>query len=221
MQHKRAVNVSEKQERRTAILNAAMELFLASSFDAVTMQAVADKAGIAKGTSYLYFRSKEEVFLALLNEEVARWLKVLRDGLAGMPAESAPAAELARSFGACAAASVQNMPGFTRLVALVHAILEQNLTPAVALSYKRRLRMRFLTAGLQIETALPFLKGGQGAELLLTIYALLIGLQGLAEPPAAVAQAMQEGDLGLFRVDLANSLGIAVERLALGMAEQG
>jgi AcrR family transcriptional regulator len=185
------------------------------------MQAVADLAGIAKGTTYLYFHTKEEVFLALLSEEVAGWIKALRAGLAGMPAETAPVEELAHAFAASVKASVQDQTGFTRLVTLAHAILEQNLTPAAALSYKRRLRMRFLAAGLQIEAALPFLKSGEGSELLLTIYALLIGLQGFAEPSAAVEQALGEGELGLFRVDLGEALSAAVERLVMGMAARG
>jgi AcrR family transcriptional regulator len=218
MQHQRAINESEKQERRGAILASAMQLFMAASFDAVNMQAVADQAGIAKGTTYLYFRSKEELFLALLSEELAKWLKALRDELNRMLDENQPVDELITAFTAGVAASLQDQKGLMRLIPLVQAILEQNIPAATALSFKRRLRMRFMAAGLQVETVLPFLRQGQGAELLLMIYMLLIGLQGMADPAPAVAQALQEPELGLFRVDLLPTLSIFLTRYLTGMA---
>jgi len=218
MQHKRAIDEKEKLERRAAILSAAMQLFMASSFDAVSMQSVADAAGIAKGTTYLYFKTKEELFLALLNEELAAWLKQLRTSLGGMDDLPAPLNDTIEDFAVRVASSVDRQSGLLRLIPLVHAILEQNIDPAAALSYKRRLRMRFMTAGLQIEDVLAFLKPGQGAQLLLTIYSFLIGMQGMAEPAPAVAQALQDADLSLFRIELAPTLTSLLIHLLTGIA---
>lgn len=52
-------------ERRTEILDAALSLFSDKGFNETTMEAVALKAGVAKGTIYLYFKTKEHVLLAL------------------------------------------------------------------------------------------------------------------------------------------------------------
>ena len=218
MQHKRAINDKEKLERRGVILAAAMQLFMASSFSAVNMQAVADKAGIAKGTTYLYFKTKEELFLALLAEELAGWLKTLRGQLNELSDSTLPLNDAIEDFSVRVANSFAKHPGMARLIPLVHAILEQNIDPAAALSYKRRLRMRFMTAGLQIEDVLSFLKAGQGAELLLTIYSLLVGLQGMAEPAPSVVQALQESDLGLFRIEMTPKLTSLLIQILTGMA---
>jgi len=50
------------EPRAAAILGAARKVFARQGFGAATIDAVAKAAGIAKGTVYLYFRSKEELY---------------------------------------------------------------------------------------------------------------------------------------------------------------
>lgn len=52
-------------ERRREILDAATHLFRERGFDVATVQAIAAKAGVAAGTVYLYFPSKEAILVAL------------------------------------------------------------------------------------------------------------------------------------------------------------
>lgn len=52
--------------RREAILNAALDEFSARGFEAARLDDVARRAGIAKGTIYLYFRDKESLFQELI-----------------------------------------------------------------------------------------------------------------------------------------------------------
>jgi AcrR family transcriptional regulator len=55
-----------KAERREAILAAALEEFSTSGFAATRLDDVARRAGVAKGTIYLYFRDKETLFQELV-----------------------------------------------------------------------------------------------------------------------------------------------------------
>ena len=57
----------QKEARRIAIIDAALEEFTAQGFTATKLDDVAERAGIGKGTIYLYFDSKESLF-----EEVVR-----------------------------------------------------------------------------------------------------------------------------------------------------
>jgi AcrR family transcriptional regulator len=52
-------------ERHQQIVDASARLFQISGYEAVTMQDIADKIGIAKPTLYHYFRSKDEILLAI------------------------------------------------------------------------------------------------------------------------------------------------------------
>jgi AcrR family transcriptional regulator len=55
-------------ERRNAILSAALEEFSAHGFEAARLDDMAKRAGVAKGTIYLYFADKETLF-----QELIRW----------------------------------------------------------------------------------------------------------------------------------------------------
>ncbi len=58
-------------DRRGAIVAAAEKIFHAHGYAATTMEAVAAAAGVAKGSLYNYFRSKQELFTQLFTETIA------------------------------------------------------------------------------------------------------------------------------------------------------
>jgi AcrR family transcriptional regulator len=55
--------------KRRQIIDGARRLFLAQGFDAASMNAIAHEAGVSKGTLYVYFKSKEELFEAIVEEQ--------------------------------------------------------------------------------------------------------------------------------------------------------
>jgi AcrR family transcriptional regulator len=55
--------------KRRQIMDGARRLFLAQGFDAASMNAIARAAGVSKGTLYVYFKSKEELFGAIVEEQ--------------------------------------------------------------------------------------------------------------------------------------------------------
>ncbi len=57
---------ARRTERREAILAAALDEFSARGFAATRLDDVAQRAGVAKGTIYLYFRDKESLFQELV-----------------------------------------------------------------------------------------------------------------------------------------------------------
>src|SRR5499433_809274 len=63
-----APEASEGPKRRQ-IVTGARRVFLAQGFDAASMGAIAREAGVSKGTLYVYFKSKEELFETIVEEE--------------------------------------------------------------------------------------------------------------------------------------------------------
>jgi AcrR family transcriptional regulator len=62
-------------DRCGAILRAAWQMMCRYGFAKTTVEEIAAEAGIAKGTVYLYFRSKEEILIALVSETNRRVLE--------------------------------------------------------------------------------------------------------------------------------------------------
>src|SRR5690349_10794849 len=57
-------------ERPAHILSAALEAFVENGFAATRLDDIAERAGVSKGTLYLYFESKEALFKAVVRENV-------------------------------------------------------------------------------------------------------------------------------------------------------
>ena len=68
---KPATNRAERAaERRGAIIEAAMDEFIARGFAATRLDDVAKRAGVAKGTIYLHFKDKEALFEELIRTAI-------------------------------------------------------------------------------------------------------------------------------------------------------
>jgi AcrR family transcriptional regulator len=81
----RAARTQRQSKRREAILAAALEQFASSGFAAARLDDVARRAGVAKGTIYLYFRDKESLFQELVRTMIGPIVGAL---------EAAPLADL-------------------------------------------------------------------------------------------------------------------------------
>jgi AcrR family transcriptional regulator len=83
------MRATRQVERREAILSAALEEFAASGFAAARLDDVARRAGVAKGTIYLYFRDKETLFQELVRSMLSPVVGSIEHApLADMPARA-------------------------------------------------------------------------------------------------------------------------------------
>ena len=78
-----ARTVKKPEERRQEIVTAARELFEQQQYDKTTMKDVMDALGIAKGTIYHYFKSKEELLEAVIEQTVDEYIAGLQEILDG------------------------------------------------------------------------------------------------------------------------------------------
>ena len=178
------------------------------------MSQVAQAAGIAKGTVYLYFNTKEELFLALLTQAFGEWFDEIDTAL---DAEDTCTVE---TFVALVGQSLASRPHFTRLIAIVHTILERNIDYETAVAFKEMLRRRVMMTGPLLEECLPFLADGQGAQVLLRLHATVIGFQHLASPAPVVQEVLaQEAGLEIFEVDFTQELLATLRAMLLGLKQ--
>lgn len=174
----RARAAEEKEGRRRQLREAAADRFDQAGYAATTMAEIAGQAGLAKGTTYLYYRSKEELFLDLLLESVEEWrdgtLSDL-DGFAGTEPD-AVAALLARG--------VARRPRLVALLSLLHPVLERGTSPERLADVRWRLLELWTPLAAELRARFRDRGEREGARLLFRVHALVVGLAGLADDPS-------------------------------------
>lgn len=106
----------EKQQRRADILNAAKVVFFSKGLVSATMDEIAERAELSKGTLYLYFHSKEELYLSLLNEGNKIFMDMMQKEL--LPSLSAE--KLIRKTASVYYEFYQNYPDYFKITYLLH-----------------------------------------------------------------------------------------------------
>lgn len=72
---------TNRQQRREHIVAKAREVFSGKSYKEVTVANITSEAGIAKGTFYLYFDSKEDLFLEVIRDAVLRLRRAVAEAV--------------------------------------------------------------------------------------------------------------------------------------------
>jgi AcrR family transcriptional regulator len=88
VRRRRAVTDAEKSQRRDQIMVAAKEVFARKGFHATTIADIAKGAGLAYGSVYWYFESKDELFHALMAAEESALHSHVGAALAGLAADA-------------------------------------------------------------------------------------------------------------------------------------
>ena len=106
----------ERQARRRRIQSAAREVFAERGYAKASIEHIAKQAGLSVGAIYLYFRSKEDLYVSLLEETLAR----LDTELASVRADTDVSVRLAASFDVLLAWAGTDVEG-TRIIRLLSA----------------------------------------------------------------------------------------------------
>ena len=168
----RARRPQQKEDRRQAILEVAQQQLSASPFSELTMAKLAEKAGLAKGTLYLYFETKEELLMALVENLLQKWFSEIRQKLrkAGGTPEG-----VARTIGV----SLLKQDALAHLLPIVIGVTEQNADQKWIADYRTRVVDQCRVLGKSIEPLSQGMKPGGGTRFLLYALALMTGLNQL------------------------------------------
>ncbi len=200
----------DKSERRAAILRAAEELLRANPGGGIAVDDLARRAGLAKGTVYLYFRTREEVLLQVHLARLHGLFDALEATLAAREVDAAYRAVRATLL------HLRAHPEFLPLATNCRSMLESNASADAALQYKLAIGQRLAAIGARVEALYPQMRRGEGMALLMSSYALMLGLWQLTDPPACLREAMQRPELAMFHVDFENQLAAALLALWAG-----
>lgn len=190
------------EERARRIVETAVELAEQGGFEAVRLRDVASHAGVALGTLYRRFRSKEDLLIAALEQEVAD----VKQRFERRPAEGATPLERVTAFFQVTTRALCRRPNLARALVRSVATGEPELTQKVAAFHT--LMEDLITSALRGEpfsaSASPTKKERRiGFVLQQVWFASLIGWSsGLHTQSAIVEQTAAAAELLVAGADL-------------------
>lgn len=189
---RRARTQEQKNFRRMQILDAAEKHFHEVGYEAFSMASLARLAGVVKGTLYLYFKTREEVFLTLHTRSLVRWSQVFIGQLRADMTDHAYSSALYKT--AMADGS------FVPLLIRLEHVIEHNVAIESLIESKRVFIERVDDIAEQTASTLN-LTMAQASELVRTMGVLLVGATMTDQGPSLegeVIPADVQELIGLF-----------------------
>jgi AcrR family transcriptional regulator len=181
--NKRARSAEQKELRRLAVLKAAEAYFHEVGYEAFSMAQLAKKTGVAKGTLYLYFNTREELFLTLYEQSLIRWSQVFIANLSASMTSKA----YAQALYLTAIADGTFLPLLIRLEHLI----EHNVAIPRLIESKRAFIRQVKIIADPTSTSLT-LSAAQAIEVVKTMGVLLIGTAQADQGPSLDDEVLPE-----------------------------
>ncbi|HWM35900.1 MAG TPA: TetR family transcriptional regulator [Streptomyces sp.] len=212
----RARRPEQKEQRREAILAAALELGMESGVRNVTLGSVAQAVGLAKSNVGRYFGTREEIFLELAATGWREWGDAagtrLRDETDSETGE--PRARVVAAL----AETLADRPFFCDLLSHTTTTLEHNISLEAARTFKYAALRVVSRLGTEVSHVSPDLDESEGAELVQAAAALAGTLYPVATPSPVLAELYAtDPELAAFCPQLLPTLRRALAALAAGL----
>ncbi len=196
---KRARSDDQKRARSQTILRAAETLFLKNPASLATVSEIAREARVAKGTVYLYFATKEELFLAVLEWRLGRWI----DDILAALASDRPALTL-DDFCDIYIDYPSKHPIVLTLAGLSPTVLEANVGLDVAIAFKSAQIGWLERLGEALAARINGLDPRMATATFLRSYGYMIGIWQLSNPPEVCRKAFETPGLEALDLDFAD-----------------
>jgi AcrR family transcriptional regulator len=198
---------AEGRNGREELLRAAAEVFAAHGFRQASVDEIAERAGYSKGALYWHFESKEDIFLALLEERIDAPTRRLVDLLRTAPPERDMSVEASRLF-------VELVSRERELLLLDHEYWSQAMRDSrLRARYARRRREMRAAVGQALTARLEHLgtpaPGARPEELATAIMSLAAGLaqQKLVDPKSVPDELLGDTIVLIYRGLVASAVG--------------
>lgn len=213
----RARSEEQRAARRRTILDTAAAMLTEMPVAQVTLNELARRVCLAKSNVLRYFESREAVLLELL-AAASRELVDHLDGSLARAVEGAAEAERPDRIADCLAEALAVRPVLCDLISAQAAVLERNVSPQVAVAYKRAALDSATALAGQIAFHLPEL-GEEDAFRFVGSATMVIGAVWAHAHPSAAMRAAYEADpaLAALCVDFAPTLRETLEVLLSGL----
>ncbi len=172
--------------RREEIVNACERLYQTMSFKEITLKEIGAEVPFSRPTIYNYFRTKEEIFLALFEREYRRWnedLNAILDGNRTLGKE-----EIAEKI----AKSLSSRAQLLKLLAMNNYDMEANSRPEMLTEFKKSYGRSILLVREILEKFCPDMKEAEIQTFIYIFFPFMFGIYPYTSVTAKQREAMTE-----------------------------
>jgi AcrR family transcriptional regulator len=199
---RRVVKDHDKQQKKALFLKVSAELLNSIDFADFSMDLVAKKSSTAKGTLYLYFKTKEELFLEIMKNDYMEWFQSLQDHLNEYRRQ--PSGKEVCSW---MTNSLRTRPRFIKMLPLEAHILAQSQNDELIFNYKKEIFTGLKQTAAALQKVWKSLSFKECVLLLVQAHIVVVGSWPHGFPSKGVKDVMRReglGDIDFDYFDLVN-----------------
>ncbi len=175
--------------RREEIINACEKLYRTMSFKEITLKEIGNEVPFSRPTIYNYFRTKEEIFLALFQREYDRWNEDLTAILNG--GERLTKAGLAERI----ASSLSGREQLLKLLSMNNYDMEANSRQELLTAFKQSYGRSMCLMRLMLAKYCPEMSESAVRDFIYTFYPFMFGIYPYAAVTEKQRIAMKEAGI--------------------------
>jgi AcrR family transcriptional regulator len=192
----RARQPDQIEQRREAILGAALALFQRRGLDSVSLNDIAREVDLAKSNIYRYFESREHIYLIVLQRLAAQFERQIYSNLHKLKRRGS-----VRNVAEALVAAYLASPEYGELITVVNSVLEKRLTPDLVVNFRTVFLERRKRLAAALADALPSSSAEQMLPITLHIFLHVPGLWTFCFPSGSSAEMLDSPENEHLRVD--------------------
>ena len=177
-------------QRREEIISACEKLYRTMSFKEITLKEIGQETSFSRPTVYNYFRTKEEIFLALFEREYDRWNEDLERIL--NENDSLTNAQIAEKI----ARSLERREQLLKLLSMNNYDMEANSRPELLTAFKAAYGKSMTNIRGILSKFCPKMSGKESETFLYVFYPFMFGIYPYAHVTEKQSTAMKEAGIG-------------------------
>lgn len=208
---KRALSDNDKERRKEQILNAAWLLYKNSKGNLPTVNQIARQAGIAKGTVYIYFESKEDIYLDVHARQIQLWVEAIVRKLNAL-AINCSGSDIASAF----LDYLHENPLILNLASVSYSLLDRKGMEQQLFETKVHMAVMAGNVGRAVSGKWPQMPLQDSERLALRVYSVVVGLWQTLSHAGRVNHKISKMGISLYDTDMLDFLKETVELLIHG-----
>lgn len=199
--------------RKAEIINACAKLYDTKNFKEITLKEIGEKTSFTRTSIYNYFQTKEEIFLALLQQEYEKWIVDLNEMLHNNKTMSA------EQFADSLARSLEKRERLLKLMSMNHYDMEANSRMENLVAFKTVYGNSMRTVTSCLQKFFPRMTAGDIQEFIYAFFPFLFGMYPYTVVTDKQKEAMEKANANYVFLSIYEITKSIVRKLLQGMEQ--